>query len=173
MNFFETAFDRNLFCCPQPSIHPFPPSYKHIPRIMQTPEESLANGHIDFDQVPSFGAEQEYAEEDPVLVVEEQGAPVLEQPGKVDESRRTAIYWVRVPKPPVNDDLLKGLQAEFQAQVAKLKVLNVKLGAKRVSGHAILVLRQHDLHTKRTPTHSVPFTSKAEQHGFVFPMCLR
>lgn len=124
---------------------------------MQTAEESLANGLIDFDQVPSFGAdeeEQDFPEEEEAA----QGPAVVEmgaaqsssgvEPEKVDGSRRTTpLYWVRVPKPPLGDDLLKSLQAEFQTHVAKLKTLNVRLGAKRVSVVEILLSVFDDLDT--------------------------
>lgn len=126
---------------------------------MQTAEESLANGMINFDQVPSFGAEEEeqdFPEEDaaqgPAVVPggAAQGSSVVDQAEKVDGRRRTTpLYWVRVPKPPLGDDLLKGLQAEFQGHVAKLKTLNVRLGAKRVSGMDLLLSMFHDLDTGR------------------------
>lgn len=123
---------------------------------MQTAEESLANGLIDFDQVPSFGAdeeEQDFPEEEAaqgpaVGIGAAQSSSGLE-PEKVDGSRRTTpLYWVRVPKPPLGDDLLKSLQAEFQTHVAKLKTLNVRLGAKRVSVVGILLSVFDDLDTR-------------------------
>ncbi len=43
------------------------------------------------------------------------------------------LYFVRIPKPPMDDTQLKKLQAEFQAHVTKLKGINAKLAAKRVS----------------------------------------
>lgn len=42
------------------------------------------------------------------------------------------LYLVRVPKPPVDDSILKRLQDEFQQHVNKIKAINAKLGGKRV-----------------------------------------
>jgi hypothetical protein len=48
------------------------------------------------------------------------------------------VYFVRVPRPPFNDEQLKKLQVSFQEQVARLKVMNAKMGVKRVSKQHIL-----------------------------------
>ncbi len=42
------------------------------------------------------------------------------------------LYLVRVPKPPVDESLVKRLQADFQAHITKLKAMNAKCQAQRV-----------------------------------------
>lgn len=49
-----------------------------------------------------------------------------------DEGPGTRIYFVRVPRPPIDDTVVKNLQADFQGHVAKIKVINSKLSAKKV-----------------------------------------
>eukprot|EP00955_Chlamydomonas_euryale_P018803 200676-Chlamydomonas_euryale.AAC.14 len=42
------------------------------------------------------------------------------------------LYFVRMPRPPMDDTKLKKLQAEFQAHIADIKAINTRLAAKRV-----------------------------------------
>lgn len=79
------------------------------------------------DAVPDFDSAGEFAAENGGATTE----GVTE--GEAEDGPSNKIYFVRVPRPPFNDEKLKKLQGVFQEQVAKLKVINAKLGVKRVS----------------------------------------
>lgn len=51
---------------------------------------------------------------------------------KAPEPESAKLYFVRMPRPPMDDTLLKRLQADFQAHIAEIKGINTRLAAKRV-----------------------------------------
>jgi hypothetical protein len=89
-----------------------------------------ANGHGESD-VPDFAAAEDFAADvagDSTDVPEPEDAEA-----EAEASTSNAkIYFVRVPRPPINDELVKKLSAQFQEQVAKLKGMNAKMADKRV-----------------------------------------
>lgn len=98
--------------------------------------EAEQNGHD--DTVPDFAAAGDFGEEpeepEPpaaadLLAEDDAAAAPAEQP---EEGPSTKLYFVRIPRPPVNDDEVKKLAASFAEQVAKVKAMNSKLGVKRV-----------------------------------------
>ena len=96
-------------------------------------------------------------EEDTEAVETAAEESAVEQP----DAQVKRVYFVRVPRPPMDDSsagLLKRLQDDFQAHVAKIKKLNGKLATKRVgcfeeddggkdmeNGHQIYNLTDHRL----------------------------
>lgn len=91
---------------------------------------SEANGHV--SDVPDFAAAEDFAADLPAG----DSTDVAEQ-GDVEEldniTSTNKIYFVRVPRPPTNDEAIKKLSAQFQEHVNKVKGVNAKLAAKRVS----------------------------------------
>jgi ribosomal protein S24E len=76
-------------------------------------EKALANG-IDTDKD---------------LVVEDQ---IADSNGAAEVESVVKVYFVRLPRPQLDDAHLKKLQAEFQSHVADIKGINARLAAKRV-----------------------------------------
>ena len=62
--------------------------------------------------------------------VDETGADAI-APAEAESVVR--LYFVRLPRPQLDDTLLKKLQGDFLAHVADIKVINGRLAAKRVS----------------------------------------
>lgn len=60
----------------------------------------------------------------------EEVAPTKHAEPEPDAAR---IYFVRMPRPPMDDALLKRLQTEFQGHITEIKGINARLAAKRVS----------------------------------------
>ncbi|KAG1668087.1 hypothetical protein FOA52_010497 [Chlamydomonas sp. UWO 241] len=61
---------------------------------------------------------------------------LLEANGHAEEGKTKAeesmkLYFVRMPKPPMDDTLLKRLQTEFQGHITDIKAINTRLAAKR------------------------------------------
>ncbi|KXZ44271.1 hypothetical protein GPECTOR_70g502 [Gonium pectorale] len=85
-----------------------------------------ANGHAD---VPDFAAAEDFGGEGAVAG----DSTDVPEPEDVEDSgnANTKIYFVRMPRPPINDELVKKLSAQFTEQVAKLKAMNAKLSTKR------------------------------------------
>ena len=86
------------------------------------------------DDVPDFAAAEDFGNETPA----EEEAPVDVEGGgdttaAEEEGPSTKLYFVRIPRPPVNDEEIKKLTVSFQEHVAKVKVSNGKLSNKRVS----------------------------------------
>jgi hypothetical protein len=79
--------------------------------------------------------------ENPGSAVEDNGNEVSDaavvgasEPEAEQQPKARGLYFVRIPKPKTDDIAeIKSQQAEFQALVAKLKAMNAKLTAKRVS----------------------------------------
>ncbi|PNW85600.1 hypothetical protein CHLRE_03g194350v5 [Chlamydomonas reinhardtii] len=85
-----------------------------------------ANGHS--SDVPDFAAAEEFAAD---VAGDSTDVPEPEDAEAEASTSHAKIYFVRVPRPPYNDDLVKKLSAQFQEQVAKLKGMNAKMAAKR------------------------------------------
>ena len=79
------------------------------------------------------GVVDQFVEED-VLATEDVGGDVEDLLGEEPPSDGTRLYFVRMPRPPIDDGLVKRLQNDFTLQVAKIKTFNSKLQTKRVSG---------------------------------------
>ncbi|GLC38606.1 hypothetical protein PLESTB_000451800 [Pleodorina starrii] len=93
------------------------------PRRAAAPE---ANGHV--SDVPDFAAAEDFAVDVPTG-----DSTDVPEPEDVEEPSTSTnkIYFVRVPRPPINDEAVKKLSAHFNEQVAKVKGANAKLAAKR------------------------------------------
>jgi hypothetical protein len=87
-----------------------------------------ANGHG--SDVPDFAAAEDFAADVPAG-----DSTDVPEPEDVEEASTSTnkIYFLRVPRPPVNDEAPKKLSAQFNEQLAKVKVANAKLATKRVS----------------------------------------
>ncbi|KAG2433500.1 hypothetical protein HYH02_012618 [Chlamydomonas schloesseri] len=85
-----------------------------------------ANGHS--SDVPDFAAAEDFAAD---VAGDSTDVPEPEETEAETSTSNAKIYFVRVPRPPINDDLVKKLSAQFQEQVAKLKGMNAKMAAKR------------------------------------------
>lgn len=57
---------------------------------------------------------------------------------------RQNLYFVRVPRPQIDDAPVKELQTKLTATLAKLKEYNSKLSAKRVRINAVVAFKEHD-----------------------------
>ncbi len=88
-----------------------------------------ANGHV-----PSFDDAADMVGTEPV---EQDEAPEVGVPDGEDTSANNKIYFIRIPRPPINDEAVKKLSVQFTEHVAKLKGMNAELAAKRVSIGAI------------------------------------
>ncbi|GAX75436.1 hypothetical protein CEUSTIGMA_g2880.t1 [Chlamydomonas eustigma] len=66
-------------------------------------------------------------------VAEEKVADVVDTNGHAEQESEAAkkLYFVRLPRPHVDDGLLKRLQQEFQSHVAEIKAINTRLASKR------------------------------------------
>jgi hypothetical protein len=78
--------------------------------------------------------------ENPSSAAEDNGNEVSDavvgasEPEAEQQPKARGLYFVRIPKPKTDDiQEIKNHQGEFQALVAKLKAMNAKLTAKRVS----------------------------------------
>ncbi|GLI69751.1 hypothetical protein VaNZ11_014429, partial [Volvox africanus] len=95
------------------------------PRRIAAPEP---NGHV--PDVPDFAAAEDFAADVPAG--DSTDVPEHEDVEGQDTSTLTnKIYFVRIPRPPINDDVVKKLSAQFNEHVNKVKGVNAKLAAKR------------------------------------------
>lgn len=84
------------------------------------------------DEVPDFGAVEDFSAPEP----EANGFGTTPEATDVETDIAAPaykLYFVRVPRPPVNEEALKKLQAQFKEHVDKLKGMNAKMQVKRVS----------------------------------------
>lgn len=66
------------------------------------------------------------------VLVEANGHAEESKAPKAEDSIK--LYFVRMPRPPMDDTLLKRLQTEFQSHITDIKAINTRLAAKRVGG---------------------------------------
>jgi hypothetical protein len=77
------------------------------------------------DNNDSFGVEAAFGFE-----IDVSGADPIAEPAYSERAK--PLYFVRVPRPNVDETKIKTLQQEFYASVEKIKGFNGKLSAKRV-----------------------------------------
>ncbi|EFJ41687.1 hypothetical protein VOLCADRAFT_121607, partial [Volvox carteri f. nagariensis] len=95
------------------------------PRRTTAPD---SNGHA--SDVPDFAAAEDFAADVPAVnSIDVPEAEDAEE--QVASTSTNKIYFVRVPRPPINDEALKNLSAQFNEHVNKVKGANAKLAAKR------------------------------------------
>ncbi|GIL86935.1 hypothetical protein Vretimale_15532 [Volvox reticuliferus] len=95
------------------------------PRKVAAPEP---NGHV--VDVPDFAAAEDFAADVPAG----DSTDVLENEdveGQDTGALTNKIYLIRIPRPPINDEAVKKLSAQFNEHVNKVKGVNAKLAAKR------------------------------------------
>lgn len=84
--------------------------------------------------VPDFDHAGDFSEDNVVGAVVDgahQETDEMNDPGVEPEIVFRGLYFVRIPRPPVDDSNVKKLRDEFQNQLTKVKALNSKLQLKR------------------------------------------
>lgn len=85
-------------------------------------KEVLENGFHQSDDPPAFSEVAEFEPDAPP-------APAVD--AEPEPETVTKLYFVRIPRPDVDETIIKKLQTDFQTQVNKIKVVNQKLQTKR------------------------------------------